>query len=408
MKFRVKCLMTPDGIPLPEDDASLTEVQEVSVPNPQFATVVTLRGAAVVKFRIKVPTGFSMVYSGPKTSVDLRNERVMLKDTGLEDGDLILLVSKRPRSEESAPSASSCAPPAASTSSGPSAKVVRLDEGGRAGDAANNNDKDNEDNVIGRLPGADGEESVEFTIDSVERVLNGVANPDDPSDRALLAHIEANPHLMDNDSAEEDEDEDDIRQLYEGENSPDDLYDRLIQTVDNLVDMRERFIANPEGMMRFIQEKDPTLYQLIATNKEEFLQLVNDEELVKTLQQEKEMADEEDDWDEEGMDEGLDEAQQQIIHDAFMDYVQQAMGGSGEGEASISSAVAGSSGTAGGGAMPSEAGWKSITPTEEEEGRIQSLVQLGFTYEQCKKAFYICHRSVERAANHLFEHAPQL
>lgn len=50
----------------------------------------------------------------------------------------------------------------------------------------------------------------------------------------------------------------------------------------------------------------------------------------------------------------------------------------------------------------------SRVPSEEDEKKIQALTELGFTYEQCKVAFYLCHRSIDRASNMLFEAPPEI
>jgi uncharacterized UBP type Zn finger protein len=46
--------------------------------------------------------------------------------------------------------------------------------------------------------------------------------------------------------------------------------------------------------------------------------------------------------------------------------------------------------------------------SQEDQDKIESLMQLGFTREQCTAAFYRTNRSVERAANMLFENPPTL
>lgn len=46
--------------------------------------------------------------------------------------------------------------------------------------------------------------------------------------------------------------------------------------------------------------------------------------------------------------------------------------------------------------------------SEDDNKKIEDLMQLGFTKDQCTAAFYRCNRSVERAANMLFEGMSQL
>lgn len=376
MKLRVQCLVKSDGSPLGDEEVDINKIKEIKIPNFQTATLITLRGAAVVQFGIRAPMSFSLVYAGPskEKEINLSDERVFLRDTALEDGDLIQLVSKRVREEGPGDVAESSA-----------SKVLRTE----AAAMATNTDL---------IPATTPTDSA--AVSALERLLNGQSDPSNPNDMELLNTLSGETGGGDDSEGDHDEEDIDEEAALYLDNSPDDLYDRLIESVDDLVDMRQRFIADPEGIMRHIQEKDPTLYQLIAANQSEFLELVNNEELVKTLQMEKEMDDEEFEDGEEG-DFEMTEAEQEAMQQAFLDYVQRTVGGSG---ASEGEPVLEPTGTTVGATVNVDG----IAPTEEEEQKIQTLVQLGFTYKQCKEAFYRCHRSVDRAANYLFEHPPSL
>lgn len=379
MKLRVQCLVKSDGSPISDEEVDIEKIKEIKVPNFQTATVITLRGAAVVQFGIRAPTSFSLVYAGPpkEKEINLSNERVFLRDTGLEEGDLIQLISKRAREE---------GPEDLKESS--VSKALRTEAAVMATNATLTSTTTPTDSVTANA------------VSALERLLNGESDPNNPNDMELLNTLSGEAGGAGGSDGDHDEEDADEAALYL-DNSPDDLYDRLIESVDDLVDMRQRFIADPEGIMRHIQENDPTLYQLIAENQSEFLELVNNEELVKTLQMEKEMDDEEFEDGEEG-DFEMTEEEQEAMQQAFLDYVQRTVGGGDAG--AVTEGDAPSAGTTVGATVNVDG----IAPTEEEEEKIQTLVQLGFTYKQCKEAFYKCHRSVDRAANYLFEHPPSL
>eukprot|EP00796_Vickermania_ingenoplastis_P000478 gene478-258_t len=394
MKLRVQCLVARDGSPLsPEAAADESQTKEIPIPNAQHATVISLRGAAVVHFRITAPTSFNMVYSGSK-HIDLTNERMLLSDTGLEEGDLIVLHSRREREEEGK----------SGDKDQPAAKVPRTESNvaSQAQSTATSSTAPT-DPIIERGTTAMNAGIGAVDPQALERILNGAATQED---MALLTQLSAGDGeslaaLLD--AADEGDEEGDEHVFG---NAPDDLYDRLLDSVDNLVDMRQRFIQDPEGILKHIQDKDPTLYQLIAANMEEFLELVNNEELVKTLQEEKEMLDEEEDEEggvllgDDGDDEELSPEQQAALQQAFIDYVGQQVGPGDGVEERLDGPVARD------GLAPENI--DQITPTADEEEKIQSLVQLGFTYKQCKSAFYKCRRSIERAANMLFESPPEV
>lgn len=385
MKFRVE---------FKDKDGTESQVREVTISS-IHATVTSLRGAAVLRFRLRNPSQFTLVYSGPKQGIDLSDERLFLRDTALEDDDCILL---QPKAESAAGTAATAAPSASSTTAASSS----------TGGGLASSDHGATKTLRTEQPPATSSAAVAAAAAAVEQALPSVtiSSPLHPSVAVVGGEDEeANPAAIAAAAAAEDPlhpleegDGDDEEEDEMPHDAPDDLYDRLIETVDDLVDMRQRFLADPEGIMRHIQDKDPTLYQLIAANMEEFLALVNDEELVKVLQSEKDG----DAGDEEFPDElleGMGEEEQQALQQMMEEYVQRALGGGGvaeEGEEEDEMMVDGGFGPLGGG----------LEPTEEEEEKIQNLVQLGFTYEQCKQAFYACHRSVERAANLLFESPP--
>lgn len=365
MKLRVQSLIRADGTALTTEEdieKSVSQIKTVNIPNFQQATVTSLRGMVALKFRLP-PSKFSLRFgerqakesaaveatpgsSSPSPAIDLSNDRCFLRDTGLVEDDLIQLVSKHeivhvdPCKEQSSP-------------------LKRI--------------KTEPDALSELAPNEDGQ----------TRVPDGDVVP-------------AEEAFMEGSDFELEEDEDDEEVLYP-HNAPDDLYDRLLDSVDDLVDMRERFIANPEVIMHQIQENDPTLFQLITENKEEFLALVNSEEAVKQLQMEKEMEsalfeEAEEDWGPE-----MEEAIRQVIATQLGGL------GGGEGTDGMEGLV-----EAGDGEAVESVSAENQIPTPEDEEKIQALVQLGFTYAQCKQAFYMHHRSSDRAANYLFEHPSEL
>ncbi|KEG12540.1 hypothetical protein DQ04_01631060 [Trypanosoma grayi] len=176
---------------------------------------------------------------------------------------------------------------------------------------------------------------------------------------------------------------------------PMELLSHLLETVPNLVEMRQQFLTNPAEIMRQVQENDPRLFELITANHQEFLELVNNEDLVTTLQQQQEMQAAF--LDEEGAFED-DEEMEEAVGSLMAQYLLSG-GGSDNSKATEDAGDSGQSETQ---------RYLERVPTEEEEGKIEQLMQLGFTRDQCRVAFFKTKGSLERAANLLFEDPPQL
>lgn len=347
MRFLITSLVSSvNSSEVPEGQAI---EKEVTVSNPN-ATVQSLRVAAAVAFRLNV-YGFSLVCRGSKLHVNLVDEKTPLTESGLSDGDRIVLVSKRLRPENGIEEE----PPQ------PAAKTPHVEGDGPADPAV--------------------EEAAASEESTVEADEEGV---DD---------------LEEQDGFDEEEEAE-----Y---NDAGDLFGRLLE-FGNLVELRHNFLTNPQAVMEDIQERDPTLFQLITSNQESFLELINNEPLIRTIQGEKDAEGE------EFADEEIDEERAEAMNALIMQMLGSGESGNGEGDLDLAGLPLreedGDVGGSGTGASPESDQVRilAFAPTEEEERKIQELVQLGFAYEQCKLAFYMSHRSVERAANMLFEHPPQL
>ncbi|RNF21621.1 uncharacterized protein Tco025E_03462 [Trypanosoma conorhini] len=341
MKLTVKCSM----------GAETNTTKELVIHNPA-ATLSNLRAAIAINFRLPVH-GFRMVHD----AVELSCEKVLLRDSGIRDGDVIVVDGKREREREGAGAATDNAlapkravevPLGCQQPSGPRQAVAAPTPA----------------TTTSATPA-----SAEPT--AVEGSGEAVGTPAVHGDGAAAA------------AAEEEEEEED----EEEENGPAELLSHLLGTVPNLVEMRRQFLTNPAEIMRQIQESDPRLLELITGNYQEFLDLVNNEELVATLQREQEethaaLFDEEEELDEE-TEEAVNSLLAQFM--AGGDFSEEAENGTSETQNYLERPL-----------------------TEEEEAKIEQLMQLGFTRDQCKVAFFKAKRSLDRAANLLFEDPPQL
>ncbi|KAK7200084.1 XPC-binding domain/UBA/TS-N domain containing protein [Novymonas esmeraldas] len=429
MRFTVTCFVSSVNSAMLSKEAATTK--EITVANPQ-ATVQNLRATVAIQFRINVmafefhldrhddagaPADGETPESSPNavTSplppqqpqqpvVDFSDEKRLLAECGLRDGDHLSVVPKNH---------SSSAVTAAALDS-PATKRARV-EATAAG-----------------LPS---------TESAVTRVM------DEEEEESELD--------------EEDEEEDEEEEGGDGEGRSD-LFDALREVVPDVTVLRQEFLANPQGVMERIERLHPSLFQVITQNQRTFVALMNNEGLAKAAQgmlhgglagsdgdEEDEegslewsMGEEGEEMDE---DEEMAEAEEQLnalIHD----YIASGGGGGGDGAAGDFDAAdlaeleasgmrveeldsegngadgednnnnngggGSSSGTGAHAKAPRRQSDKAFilsrTPSEEEEKKIQALTELGFSYDQCKLAFYLCHRSVDRASNMLFEAPPEL
>ncbi|EKF33025.1 hypothetical protein MOQ_003119 [Trypanosoma cruzi marinkellei] len=337
MKLKVNCSMGGEG--------KITK--ELVIHNPA-ATLSNLRAAIAINFRLPVH-GFRMVHD----TADFACEKVLLRDSGICDGDLIVVDAKREREEE--------------------AKDVKKEL--KIGTEADPNQQQHSE-----------------SNQAVAAPTTLVANTVTPASAELTvsgrnANAAEEPDGLGNGGTAADDDDDDEEEEEEDEDGPAELLSHLLETVPNLVEMRQQFLANPAEIMQQIQERDPRLLELITGNYQEFLDLVNNEDLVETLQREQEEAHAAIFGEEEELDEEVEEAVSSLLAQFTMR-----------------------------GGLPEEAEDESTEAqnylerplTEEEEAKVEQLMQLGFTRDQCKVAFFKAKRSLERAANLLFEDPPQL
>ncbi|EAN94267.1 hypothetical protein C3747_13g177 [Trypanosoma cruzi] len=335
MKLKVNCSMGGEG--------KITK--ELVIHNPA-ATLSNLRAAIAINFRLPVH-GFRMVHD----TADFACEKVLLRDSGICDGDLIVVDAKREREEETG---GVYKEQKTGTEVGPNQQQRSESKQAVAAPTAL---------VANTVTPA----SAELTVP--ERNANAAEEPDGLGDGGTAAG--------DDDEEEEEEEED----------GPAELLSHLLETVPNLVEMRQQFLSNPAEIMQQIQERDPRLLELITSNYQEFLDLVNNEDLVETLQREQEEAHAAIFGEEEELDEEVEEAVSSLLAQFTV------RGGLSE-EADDESTEA--------------QNYLERPLTEEEEAKVEQLMQLGFTRDQCKVAFFKAKRSLERAANLLFEDPPQL
>ncbi|CCW67351.1 unnamed protein product [Phytomonas sp. Hart1] len=364
MKLNIRCLVSSvNSLELPESEVIEKEVQ---IANPR-ATLLQLRATAAVQFRLNA-YGFTMIYCGEKT-VNLSDEKKLLVDCGLEEGDSIVLISKHLRSENSCMRENEMKkdqPPFSDTL--PPLKEARLEL------------QEPKPQITDAIDTADSLSSAILPTEVSTTLQN-----------ALESSVSGNEDNND-DSSIGSENDDLANSLESGESSNGscELYSRLLEIAPNLVEMRDSFLADPRAVLERVKVEDPTLSKLIAENQEEFLYLINNPSLVQTLQAEKEIQYTDDLFNDEEIEE---------IPEEFLDLFDE--GALEEGDEIIENVNIDSR----------ECDKESIlayAPSEDDEKKIQQLVLLGFSYEQSKLAFYRCLRSLERAANTLFENPPEL
>ncbi|KPI90692.1 hypothetical protein ABL78_0128 [Leptomonas seymouri] len=396
MKFTVTCLVSSVNSSLLRDAEATT--MEVVVANPR-ATLQNLRATVAIQFRLNVlafdlrfdhrqqterevkaaeaagegaPASSSADNAAP--AVDFSDAKRLLTECGLQDGDHLTVVPKDYRPPVAAPVGEEVMD---TTAGGRPAKKLRTEESGEGGLG----DGDEEESFI--------EEDEEHDSDS---------DSGSSSDKAEAA-------------------------------AQNDLFDALRDVVPDLTVLRREFLANPQAVMERIERNHPSLFQVITQNQEMFITLMNNEHLAKAAQSmlhggsalgDSGSGDEENslEWSLGEEDEELDEETEAQMNALFQNYI--ASGGAG-GDFDAADLVAlEASGmevgdvdeeeeAEGGHAKKSERDFiLSRVPSEEDEGKIQALTELGFSYEQCKLAFYMCHRSIDRASNMLFEAPPEL
>lgn len=384
------------------------DVEEIEIADPK-ATLLNVRATAAIRFKINI-TSFWLHFDTVKNNtegddkpprhVDLSNEKQLLSASGLQDGDTIVLYSQKRSREQVRKDYEHYIPEVKRRKTDEEAPAVA---------------------VAAPVPAEASAKPMTTTATTAPVVAAAAATKVDTAP----AVPNQNEHHDDDDADEEDDDPVAASKM--------DLYSTFFETVPNLIQFRKEFLADPQGSMLKMQKDNPALFQLIAANQEAWLELINDENTIKTIQEDQT---EEIDLG-ESPDEEMDEAQLEEFNNMLMQ-----LGGapneSGEveldGEALRAllqggdadeddqdddddhddGAVLGSDADDGltvnsvSGPNASVEKVLAYVPSEDDEKKIQDLVQLGFSYNQCKVAFYRCLRSVERAANLLFEQPPQV
>ncbi|CBZ23870.1 conserved hypothetical protein [Leishmania mexicana MHOM/GT/2001/U1103] len=399
MKFTVTCLVSSVNSSLLAESEAVTK--EITVANPR-ATVQNLRATVAIQFRLKV-VAFEFRFdrregategdsAAPSSSpsagsavVDFGDEKKLLTECGLQEGDHLKVVPKNYTSLRAA-GAAAVAARETSPSEGPATKRVRIE-----------------------------------ASDEVEAPVFIASEDEDAEEES---------ELDEEDDADDSEEDGDAK----GQN---DLFAALQEVVPDLTVLRQEFLANPQTVMERIERNHPSLFQVIVQNQETFVTLMNNEQLTKAAQgmlHGGTMGGDEDE-DEEGSlewsmgeeDEEMDEETAEQMSALFQSYITSAArsGDSGDFDAADLAEleasgmqveeVDGGDGSASGSARIGKAKRQSDNefilsrvPSEEDEKKIQALTELGFTYEQCKVAFYLCHRSIDRASNMLFEAPPEI
>ncbi|XQJ28724.1 XPC-binding domain/UBA/TS-N domain containing protein, putative [Leishmania guyanensis] len=399
MKFIVTCLVSSVNSSLLAESEAVTK--EITVANPK-ATVQNLRATVAIQFRLNVMAfGFRFDHhagatedtsavpgSSPSlasTMVNFGDEKRLLTECGLQEGDSLTVVPKN-YTLSSVACAAAVETGGAAPFAGPATKRARLDA----------------------------EDQVETPI-----FISGEEDERDEEESAL----------------EEEEDEDDSEEDGDtkGRN---DLFDALQEVVPDLTVLRQEFLANPQAVMERIERNHPSLFQVIVQHQETFITLMNNEQLTKAADRmlhggtmDSDEDEEEEDsleWSMGEEDQEMDEETAEQMQELFQNYVASAArrGDGGDFDATDLAELEASgmqveevddsnSDASGGGARTDRAKWRSEkdfilsrVPSEEDEKKIQAMTELGFTYEQCKVAFYMCHRSIDRASNMLFEAPP--
>ncbi|AYU80662.1 XPC-binding domain/UBA/TS-N domain containing protein, putative [Leishmania donovani] len=400
MKFTVTCLVSSVNSSLLAESEAVTK--EITVANPR-ATVQNLRATVAIQFRLKV-VAFEFRFdrhegatesdsAAPSSSpsaasavVDFGDEKKLLTECGLQEGDHLTVVPKN-YSSLSAAGAAAVTASEASSSEVPATKRVRIESRG------------------------------EVDAPAV------IASEDEDAE-------EEESELDEEDDADDSEEDGDAK----GQN---DLFAALREVVPDLTVLRQEFLANPQAVMERIERNHPSLFQVIVQNQESFVTLMNNEQLTKAAQSMLHggtMGGDEDEdeggsleWSTGEEDEEMDEETAEQMSALFQSYITSAArsGDSGDFDAADLAELEASGmhveevgdgdGNASGSARIGKAKRQSDkefilsrVPSEEDEKKIQALTELGFTYEQCKVAFYLCHRSIDRASNMLFEAPPEI
>ena len=465
-----------------------TQKKDVNIRNPN-ATIANLRAAIAVHFKID-PHRFRMIHS----LAAMDDEAVLLSASGIRDGDVITLVAKRDR-EDAAAAVVEIAPTAPNASEGgapqaaPGGPPAAVQDVSRASNASSSLS-------IGQIvealalasarssiaetagPGSTRSTGVASTVAAgrIPSIRSTVASNRSTRNRHTAPHgIDPEPISLDFARGHEDEDENDDEEDWEDEEGSfddegddeedDDEEDpemaeqqelvQLLLEAPNVLELRDQFLHAPEAMLTQIRDTNPRLFQLIASNSQFFLELVQNEDLLATLREEAE-GDAHYLYEEGEVEEDSeDEAQSEMISNMLINALQQqaasrggagrlagenaaplrdgaGAGGSSSNPPSLlpsgrstrsshpnrhdsSTSLRRNRGGAGGSTSSSTAqplgGAAMVVPeniSPEDNEKIESLIQLGFTREQCTAAFFRCNRSVERAANMLFENLPTI
>lgn len=416
MKFTVTCLVSSVNSGLLPEAEKLTK--DVVVAKPK-ATLQNLRATVAIQFRLNV-VAFDFHFTRhsntpepkadvaatappssspsdpPAASVDLSDEKKLLTECGLRDGDYLTVLPRHHRPSATLPASAD----ATNANGGPEdgeeetyggpAKKARVEEG-----------------VISSIGGEAGEGGEEEEEESI----------------------------TDEEDEEDDSDADEPAQ--------DDLFDALREVVPDLTVLRQEFLSNPQAVMERIERNHPSLFQVITQNQETFIRLMNNEQLTKAAQSMLHGrpalgggdgdSDEEQsvEWSMNGEeeDEEMDEETEAQMRELFEHYIAAGEAAGDFDAADLAALEAsgmqvgdvdehdGEENGSGGGAQAGGAAKKPASekefilarvPTEDDEKKIQALTELGFSYEQCKLAFYLCHRSIDRASNMLFEAPPEI
>ncbi|CUG88341.1 Hypothetical protein, putative [Bodo saltans] len=494
---------------------------EVNIRNPS-ATMANVRAAIAILFKLD-PHSFKMVRGAAGSTSEQLEDSVKLSATGLSEGDLIVLVAKRSRTDDNVvdvaaqeaaevaaavaaaaaatatvgsstattttpgTSVTTAAAPAALTSSTTTPALTPTSAAPPAGASSSS--------VV--VPNSTASASRSGTTTTAERptvpqkrmrkaatisdrtTAPHVINAADQLDTFLAQRMEADDAearaaIRDDQNGDENDDDDDD-DIFDGEEDEEEMDEQdevqemvsHLLAVPNILDMRRQFLENPQAVLQQIQNENPRLFQLISAHNQAFLDLVENETLLEALREEQEAeeayiggSDEEDEGDEE-----FDEDDESALHELILNALgaaaadeeremmrrsgsNQRRGGNGGGATTAGNSAATSvtlgrnatqildslrSTVSDGGAADNISTSNNDTKTEvnnsegattvptsrqrgsiplvisdDDKQKIEGLTHLGFTTEQCTAAFFLANRSIERAANLLFEDPPTL
>ncbi len=437
--------------------------KDVTIRNPS-ATLVNLRAAIAVHFKTD-PHRFRMVHS----TVCMDDETRLLSASGIRDGDTITLVAKRDREESDdrasgEPEAIHSAASLSGTTAGPAgdarasaslsisqimdamglasnrSSLAGLESGRSTGVASTV--------AAGvREPGAGSSrvQSQRSTLNSNRSTNARHTAPHGIEDESIsLDFMRQGDHDDDEDDSdvEEEDDAEESDEESDGEAEEEDpvaaeqheLVQLLLDT-PNVVALRDQFLQSPEAMLAQIQANNPRLFQLIASHAQFFLELVQNEDLLAALREEAESADEHYLY-EEGEEDEEDEEESEMLTNMLLQALQHQSAArtardnrNRSSDEDVPSLVPSGRSTTtetvsrrtvpldgvGGGPSGSSASAAIVSSTPipatispEDQEKIESLMQLGFTREQCTAAFFRTNRSLDRAANMLFENPPSI